>query len=383
MDMVLKERRNDKGKSTGSTGGTKWCRNEKTVAPTHSFCYSRISKIFIVESVGRTHMKRIHLDDIESQYKLKSYQDLYQKVLSLIETETIKPVKASGTNGKKPALYKEYWIIEAQEDNSSYIEELSYLYVPAISTDYYLHHLKQYREDRPWVLLLNQYLKTNRKDLQIPQSMNERSFAIWHREKFLKEEQGKKILKRCGITLDMLNLYETSEPLAYYVHTRVIPQNMLIIENKDTFYSMRRRLLSGEDEIAGIPIGTLIYGAGKGIIRSFGDFSLCAEPYMRAKENAIYYFGDLDYEGILIYENLASLFSKECEIKPFCLAYLEMLKKAKQIGEEQLPFMKEGQNQNIGTLFWNYFEREKSDKMQQLLQAGRYIPQEILTLEDF
>ncbi len=328
-------------------------------------------------------MKRISLEKIELQYKINSYQDLHQKVLGLMRDEKIKPVKASGTNGKKPALYKEYWLIETPEDNSSLIEELSYLYVPAISTDYYLHHLKQYQEDRPWVVLLNQYLKTNRNELDIPQSINERSFAIWKREKFLKEEQGRKILKRCGISMEMLNLYETTEPLAYYVHTREIPQNMLIVENKDTFYSMRKHLLSGNHQIFGINIGTLIYGAGKGILRSFEDFKFCGEPYMRERENTIYYFGDLDYEGIGIYEKLALLFWEHCAIRPFCEAYIKMNEKADETGAEKMPLMKAGQNHNIGELFWNYFDKQGVEWMQNLLQEGRYIPQEILSAKDF
>lgn len=328
-------------------------------------------------------MKRISLEKIESQYEITSYQELCKKVLELLENEEIKPLKASGTNGKKPALYKEYWIIEKTRDNSLLIEELSYLYVPSISTDYYLKHLEQYQEDRPWVLLLNQYLKTNREDLKTPQSMNERSFAIWKREKFLKEEQGKKILKRCGISMEMLNLYETTEPLSYYVHTREVPQNMLIVENKDTFYSMRKHLLSGENQIFGISVGTLIYGAGKGILRSFEDFNLCAEPYMREKRNTIYYFGDLDYEGIGIYEKLAVLFENHCTIRPFCEAYLKMYEKVEEVGIENLPFMKTGQNQNIGKLFWSFFNKQDVKKMQQIFQNGKYIPQESLAVNDF
>lgn len=328
-------------------------------------------------------MKRICLNDIESQYKIQSYKELYDKVLFLIQSKELKPVKASGKNGKKPALYNEYWIMEKPKDNSKYIEELSYLFIPMISTHYYLNHIQQYQEDRKWILLLNQYLKTNRNELQIPKSMNERSFEIWHREKFIKEEQGKKILKRCGISLEELNLYETTEPLAYYVHTRKIPQNMLIVENKDTFYSMRRHLLSGNSQILGISIGTLIYGAGKGIFRSFQDFSLCTEPYMREKGNVIYYFGDLDYEGIAIYEKLASLFDKECQMELFTEGYLKMIKKAKEIGEDQLPLMKEGQNKNIGICFFDSFVKDCADEMQQILQNGRYIPQEILAIEDF
>ena len=213
--------------------------------------------------------------------------------------------------------------------------------------------------------------------------MNERSFEIWHREKFLKEEQGKKILKRCGMSLEQLNLYDTTEPLAYYVHTKSTPQNMLIVENKDTFYSMRRHLLSGEDSICGCHIGTIIYGAGKGILRSFQDFSLCAEPYMREMENALYYFGDLDYEGIIIYESLAEMFQDECKIQPFTSGYVEMLYKAQKIGIEQLPSMKTGQNQNIHGEFWDYFSKKDIETIQAILQIGRYIPQEILTIEDF
>lgn len=328
-------------------------------------------------------MKRICLEEIEARYQLERYQDLYEKVLTLIEQEAIKPVKASGLNGKKPALYKDYWVIEKEEDYSAFIGELSYYYVPDISTDYYLRHIKEYQEDRKWLLLLNEYLKTNRENLETPMSMNERSFLIWHREKFLKEEQGKKILKRCRISMDTLNIYETTEPLAYYVHTREVPQNMLILENKDTFYSMRKALLSGENTLMGMPIGTLIYGAGKGVLCSFQDFALCCEPYMGEKENVLYYFGDLDYEGILIYEKLARLFEAFYEIRPFGQGYLRMLEKACQMGLKQLPFMKEGQNQNIGTRFWSYFSIEKAQKMQMILDEKRYIPQEILNVEDF
>ena len=328
-------------------------------------------------------MKRISLHEIEKQYKIQQYNDLYGKVLELIENERIKPVKASGRNGKRPALYKEYWVIEQSEDNTLYVEELSYQLVPMISTQYYLKHIQQYKEDREWVLQLNQYLRNNRAALQITESMNDRSFEIWHREKFLKEEQGKKILKRCGMSLEQLNLYDTTEPLAYYVHTKSTPQNMLIVENKDTFYSMRRHLLSGEDSICGCHIGTIIYGAGKGILRSFQDFSLCAEPYMREMENALYYFGDLDYEGIIIYESLAEMFQGECKIQPFTSGYVEMLYKAQKIGIEQLPSMKTGQNQNIHGEFWDYFSKKDIETIQAILQIGRYIPQEILTIEDF
>lgn len=328
-------------------------------------------------------MKRIRLQDIETGYKIQEYKDLYDKVLQLLEEEEIKPVKASGKNGKRPALYNEYWVLGKKQDVSGYVEELEYLIIPAISTDYYLNHIQSYIEDREWVLLLNAFLKNDRKALRTARSLNERSFEIWHREKFLKEEQGKKILKRCGISLEILNIYETTEPLAYFTFTREVSQNMLIVENKDTFYSMRRYLLSGQNTIMGVKIGTLIYGAGKGIHRSFQDFDLCAEPYMRDDRNVIYYFGDIDYEGIIIYEGLAAAFCENYKIQPYVSGYTEMVKKAMQLGICNLPNMKEGQNQNIGDRFLNAFPADTVSMMKQILEDGRYIPQEILTIEDF
>ncbi|MBQ6787418.1 MAG: hypothetical protein IJO85_06825 [Lachnospiraceae bacterium] len=328
-------------------------------------------------------MKRITLEEIENQYKIEHYLKLYEQIMLLIQSKKIKPVYASGKNGKKPALYKEYWRLEEQEDNSQYMDELSYFFVSDIETTYYLNHIKQYKEDRKWLLLLNQYLKTNRKSLEIPKSMNERSFEIWQREKFLKEEQGKKILKRCGIAIEKLNIYETTEPLAYYTATKKVPQNILILENKDTFFSMRRRLISGANTILGVEIGTLVYGAGKGIIRSFQDFSLCAEPYMRERDNRIYYLGDIDYEGIRIYECLVRVFESECVIEPFMEGYVKMLQRAQKIGINQLPDMKAGQNSNIDDIFRRYFKEQEFLYILDILEQSKYIPQEILSIEDF
>ena len=170
--------------------------------------------------------------------------------------------------------------------------DIKYTFSTMISVDYYLAHPDMYEKDRNWVLMLNQYLKKHTDALLTPESLNERSFEIWHREKFLDREQGK---------------------------------NILILENKDPFFSMRNYLLNGHTEIFGAEIGTLIYGAGKGIIRSFQDFDLCAEPYMKHPKNTIYYFGDLDYEGIGIYENLAEKFRSRWKIIPFVPAYQAML----------------------------------------------------------
>lgn len=254
-------------------------------------------------------MKKISLEEVTKKISEQDYQSQYHYVLQLIDSGSLKPVKASGTNGKKPALYKEYWVIEREDavKKKQLLEELEYRLHPAIAREYYRKHPEGYEEDRRWVLLLSNYLKEHSEKLREAVSCNERSFEIWHREKFLLKEHGKKILSRCGLMVEDLNVYETAEPFPYYVHTRKIPQKLLILENKDTFYSMRKALLSGKTDIIGEKIGTLIYGAGKGIWRSFQEFDSCAEPYMKYANNTLFYFGDLDYEGIFIYEKLVEI----------------------------------------------------------------------------
>ena len=355
-------------------------------------------------------MKKINLDNLAAKYRITDYKELYTKVITLIGSQKIKPVKASGINGKSPALYREYWVIEEKQDVSRYVNELNYEIVPVISTDYYQSHIDQYIQDRQWVLLLNDYIKNS--DFMTLMSENERSFDIWNREKFLKQEQGKKILKRCGLGTDFLNYYRTTEPIAYYSATRQTPQNLLIIENKDTFYSMRKCLmhrsqnadsrdsqcgpvqpeltkrLKNETEsdmyaICGEQIGTLIYGAGKGVIAAFSDFDISGEPYMMVQGNKIFYFGDLDYEGIGIYENFAAAYGEQYDIGLFINGYEMMLAKADQIGIDNLPFTKEGQNRKIDNLFFNQFSKMMQAKMKEILEQGRYIPQEILNIEDF
>ena len=326
-------------------------------------------------------MKRVTLEQLLGGRQNLSYPEQYEYIRKRLEQGVIRPLLASGTNGKKPALYREYWLVEEKKDYSKLEEELKYRMIPQISVDYYLKHLENYEQDRTWVLLLNDYLREQQPRLSAPESLNERSFEIWGREKFLSKEQGKKILKRCGLSQEELNVYSTTEPLAYYSHTREVPQHLLILENKDTFYSMRRSMLEGHEEIFGVKMGTLIYGAGKGILRSFRDFDLCVEPYMKNPENHIYYFGDLDYEGIGIYEKLAGMFEKRWKIEPFCPAYEAMLRKARET--KRLPDTKEQQNRNIGTLFFSYFTETQVQEMKQILESDAYIPQEILNITDF
>lgn len=329
-------------------------------------------------------MKRVTLEELLYKHSGLSYNEQYGYIMLLIEKGKIKPVASSETNGKKPALYLKYWVMEEKKDYSDLEEELKYRLHPMIQVDYYLNHPQAYEKDRNQVRQLDKYLRDKKDSLKYKVSVNERSFEIWGREKFLSGENGKKILKRCGLTMEDMNIYHTLEPLSYYSRTKDIPQNLLILENKDTFYSMRQHLMNGSKMVFGKDIGTLIYGAGKRCISSFRDFNLAAEPYMKDKKNIIYYFGDLDYEGIMIYESLASQFLSLWEIIPFVPAYEAMLEKFEgNLDISELPETKENQNRHIKDIFFSYFPIHTVERMKNILESDKYIPQEILNITDF
>ncbi|MGL5085509.1 MAG: Wadjet anti-phage system protein JetD domain-containing protein, partial [Clostridium sp.] len=226
------------------------------------------------------------------------------------------------------------------------------------------------------------YIQNRQNNMEIKVSLNERSFEIWGREKFLQKEGGKTLIKKLGLSLDDLYIYETTEPLPYYSHNKNIPQNVLVLENKDTFYSMRRYLIKNCNKIMGTKIGTLVYGGGKNINKTFKDFSYCVEPYLAHKDNTILYLGDIDYEGIVIYESLKSVFEKGHNIRPFVDGYKVMIDKYLD-RNISLPKTKDGQNRNISNVFLGEFTEEYICKINEILINDKYIPQEILNINDF
>jgi hypothetical protein len=322
---------------------------------------------------------KISLEELQTYFRIEEYQALVELVRELMEKNRIQPIKSSRLNGKRPGLYLAYRILREKADRVSWKEELRYM-VPELVPDYYLRNQESYGKDREYIRKLNEYFLTRKDRLDLPVSVNERSFEIFGREKFLLKEGGKRILRNLGLAIEALNCYETSQPLAYYSYDKREGQTMLIVENKDTFYSMRKHLLDDKRTVFGVQIDTLIYGGGKAIYRSVNDFELCLEPYMRSPQNRILYFGDLDYEGILIYEQVATRMQPVFRVEPFTVAYEGMLKKSKQ---SELPISSERQNKSCGHEFFSYFMRNVVMQMKGILEDGRYIPQEILQMHDW
>ncbi|MEG2354004.1 MAG: DUF2220 family protein [Clostridium sp.] len=323
----------------------------------------------------------ITLDEVIKIIKTENYTEIYSEICEMIDGKIIEPVRASKLNGKNPALYTKYRIIRNQEDNSGLIEEITYILSMDFDTSYYKNHLDKYSEHRESIILLNDFFMRKKKSLIDTISMNERSFQIWGKEKFLQKGYGKTILKNLGLSEEVLNFYDTSEPLAYYSISKEFPQKILIIENKDTYYTFRKHLINGNKTIFGEEIKTIVYGKGKNISKTFKDFVISTENYISYVNNEILYLGDIDYEGIVIYESFYKYFKNKYKVAPFVEGYLKMIDKALKL-EIQLPITKEGQNRNIKEEFFASFNEEDKNRMLSILEKDRYIPQEIINIMD-
>lgn len=328
--------------------------------------------------------KRKSLEVIQKEQHIDDYQFLFDFIIQRIKSGELKVIKASGINGKKPALYNEYWEIQEKAGmDENEIELLTYKLHSSLDASFYIKNPDKYKKDSVYIKLLNAYLKEQKEKLSLEMTINERSFDIFRREKFIKQEGGKTLLNRLKLPENALHYYETSEPLAYYSKHKNTPQNMLVIENKDTFFSMRKYLNEGGESIFGKEIGTLIYGGGKAVFKSFADFESGVEEYFSHPQNTVWYFGDLDYEGILIYELLREEFFHAADILVFKRAYERLLLKAERYGFDRMPEMKEQQNKHIRGSFLEQFDAEQIKKIKELLETGRYIPQEMVNASDY
>ncbi|MBO4685008.1 MAG: hypothetical protein J5600_06750 [Desulfovibrio sp.] len=326
---------------------------------------------------------KISLDDLLLSEGLEGapYTDQAERIKTLVASGAVSAVKSSPTNGKRPRLHVQWWVPKAGgRDDASLLEELDYRLHPMIQTEFYRTHLAAYEKDRACVLQLSAFLLGSRNLLARPASVNERSFQIWGREKFLKRGGGGTILRRCGIPLGEggLNAFQTAEPLAAFALHRSAPQNVLVVENLDAFCSLRKLLCENSRPLLGTAFGTLVYGGGKSAVASFRQFSASAEPYLQDRSCRFFYFGDLDWEGLGIYEAVAESFSSTGAIEPFVLAYAKMVAMAEG---RKLP-ESEHRPQDCPR-FFSFIPGALQGAMRAILGSGRRVPQEIVTAADW
>jgi hypothetical protein len=278
------------------------------------------------------------------------------------------------------ALYKRYKIVYeensgiAEEENTELMDELNYHLYFKINIDVYKQNLKLYKKHRYYVRLFSNFMKKNSNLLKIQCSINERSFEVFGDEKFLKEDSlEKEIFKAMELDMNILNFYMAPEPFFFYKSSAETPQNILIVENKDTFYTVRKLMLEGK-QIFDMEFSTVIYGEGKKILRSLEDIYYNDNvSYINNAENNFYYWGDIDKEGIWIYQNLKEAY-KDFNFKLLKQAYEKMLKLSKLYGIHKNKKQQKGKIEEI-----TEFDRETERAVLDIALKDNYVPQEIIS----
>ena len=311
------------------------------------------------------------------------YTEYCELIIKLTKANLIKPIISSGPNGMSPTLYKRYQALKEEISYDSLINEIKHLN-HNFNIEGYIINPSRYNKHREYIIVLDNFLKVNKDILETQVSINERSFQIFHKEKALKEDKDLLSILNLNSNLkEALNYYYTPEPFFTYEvnvknnDTSLI--NILIIENKDTWYTLRKILMPTCNNLFGIDFNLIIYGEGKKIIRSTNSLTDFNEATLPNRKSKYYYFGDLDYEGIDIFKNLRDN-NKTLNIQLMVPLYVKMIQLSSGI---DLPVTKELQQPKDLNEFLNYFDEVDSNKIQRILNNRRYIPQEIISFIDF
>lgn len=235
---------------------------------------------------------------------------------------------------------------------------------------YFFAHIKDMNREQQ----LTEYFK--HKNNLYPLSINERSFQIFGDEKFLSSSEGKSLLNKYHISLLSLNVYNTPEPFIYYCKQDSKSDKALIIENKDTWYTMRK-ILQDTGKICGIEFKALIYGEGRKIQNSFN--------YIKEEDTrdihdvkTFYYFGDIDSTGLDIFYKIRKNYN-EYTILPFEPGYRYLLS---QEGFKRVKSVKDNYLDAVKLLnLFPFFTNAENQRILDICKGNMILPQEILNYE--
>ncbi|MDD2502950.1 MAG: DUF2220 family protein [Clostridia bacterium] len=347
--------------------------------------------------------KRLSEKQIREMLQVADYEEYYELFQEMLQEGLLDPVKSSGSNGMNPALFKRYRVFKPDESYDNYIPEIRQLH-SAFNIEGYLNHPKTYKEHKKWLTPINSWLIVNDEQLSIPVSVNERSFQIFHKEKALKDNTSLAVVLNFNPGIrELLNYYDTPEP--FFTHN-IIPSsknwkagedkqvnggrmviehvdqnvvNILISENKDTWYTLRKIMTQYKHYLFEIPFHVLMYGEGKKINRKYSTLTDYDDAAFSGYNTAYYYMGDIDYEGIYIFTDLVEQ-NPALDIKLMTPLYQRMLDKSKN---QPLPVTKDKQFPRGMEQFLLHFKPDEQAAIRKLLDERLYIPQEILNYGDF
>lgn len=334
----------------------------------------RIS-LFDIDNALKKHGINLFLDS----QKLTQFINIIQKYINqgiLVPLKTSKPLQHYGRLQNKFTINKAPLKKDESGLSSKYINELMTL-SPPINIDYYATHPDQYSKDRKYIQKINELIRKKDKIEEI--TVNERSYLLFEDEKAIllpkdASINGEEILRNLKLSLEDIKAKKVFEPFFWIEkdfnktkESRVV----LIVENKDTFWTLQNAVSSGDIN----EVQLVIYGEGNAIIRKFEYI----ETIGGVPDDHYYYFGDIDQEGIFIFNRLREQYLPY-DIKPAVPLYRFILKKAGT--DNAKPLRKSRKTRFTLSPFIDFFDSESKAQIGKIIEEQKYLPQEILNKTD-
>lgn len=338
----------------------------------------------------------------EGYHQAGGYTAFVKAVSELIEQGSLVEVKSSGSNGRVPSLFNRYKKVTQERFDRHHSELLSYH--PRMNMRVYRNKADLYETDKLYLRALDSFLKCPdlAESLKYPYSINERSYQIFGDEKFLAGSRGRALLAHIGIAQEQdLNCYNTYEPFFYvdyrHVNNRAheVGVHVLVVENKDTFFTLKKVFSEYGSGLWNDVFQLLIYGEGRKIVKSFSfiDEVLNEGGHAAGRRDiarlatSVYYFGDLDKEGIDIFGELAERYPA-IDIRPHVFLYRKLLNAEKELAARHLHNVpvrstKQKVRPNRLTRFLAFFDSATTEVIKKRLETGNCLPQEALAYPFF
>lgn len=323
-------------------------------------------KSIILDILKSYRKNTIDLIEIEKKIPGDCREEFKKVIWELEDLGILIPKPKDGNRCKVRPIYYRYRINQdiLKADYIKKIYDFQKKAASGIDLRYYLTQPESvWEKDVKFLKQIDSYLKL----YGFPEeeaTAAERSYALTHNEKWIEDEGGYRLLERINIW-EKMKIRKYPDPLMIAINRENLGKSNhkhLIVENKSTYYLLI-------DLLKETSFTSLIYGCGwkvvaglKGVYRQLG---------IEDDKSTFYYFGDLDYEGIAIYINIAN---KVNLAMPF---YESLLKKEASCGKwSQIKRDKELE------AFSSNFRHKEAMLIRKQLQSGFYYPQEAIHRED-
>ncbi|MBQ6409403.1 MAG: hypothetical protein IJJ64_15385 [Butyrivibrio sp.] len=303
-------------------------------------------------------------------------RSLYTRIQEVCELGYIEPVKNSGKNGSiSYPLYKKYRILVKEEADKETIDEIRKLHPLLLRSGYLSANPLEFQRNRSVIECLNTYMFRDKDETFV--SRKERSFEIFGHEKTLDDSIVKALLRKLQITELELRFYDTPEYCFHdYIPVRKDHMALLICENKDIWFNIRRRMF--EDDVRslfGVAIDGVVYGEGNKVSDRTGALEEYVK-FMGDPDVKLLYWGDIDREGFDIFRRTKDA-NDRLDISLFMPGYRKMIERAKNIELEDSPSSKK-QGMRFDDLI-NDFSDDERNFLTDIFENNKLIPQEIIS----